>query len=110
MISTVLRNLFSNSIKFTQPGGQIEVSSCAKGDFYEFCISDNGIGIDKDTLNGLFDLSSKVQRKGTSQETGTGLGLILCKEFVEKNRGKISVESQPDNGSKFCFTIPVSKD
>ena len=84
------------------------MSSKSKNGALEFCIADNGIGMDKETLAGLFDLSSKVQRNGTSQETGTGLGLILCKEFVEKNKGEIRVESELDKGSTFCFTIPVS--
>ncbi|MDX1285974.1 MAG: hybrid sensor histidine kinase/response regulator, partial [Draconibacterium sp.] len=108
MITTVFRNIISNSIKFTNIGGAIEISSAKKGNLIEYCIADNGIGMDEETLSGLFDISSKVQREGTSKETGTGLGLLLCKEFVEKNGGSIRVESQPDEGSKFFFTIPLS--
>lgn len=108
MISTVFRNLISNSIKFTNEGGCIEVLGNEKEDHYEFCIKDNGIGMNDATVAGLFDITSKVQRNGTKEELGTGLGLILCKEFVNKNRGNIFVKSTENVGSKFCFTVPKS--
>jgi len=106
MISTVFRNLISNSIKFTNPNGTIEVSVLPKNDCYQFCISDSGIGMSEKTVANLFKITEKVQRPGTAEETGTGLGLILCKEFIEKNGGNIFVESEPQKGSKFFFTIP----
>lgn len=108
MISTVFRNLISNSIKFTNNEGLIEISVTQKEDFLEFCIADNGIGMSEKTLNNLFNITEKVQRVGTANETGTGLGLMLCKEFIEKNGGTIFVESKPERGSQFYFTIPVA--
>lgn len=108
MISTVFRNLISNSIKFTNIGGTIEISVSRKNSFYQYCISDNGIGMPQETVLNLFSITHKVQRSGTANETGTGLGLILCKEFIGKNKGEIFVESQPLIGSKFFFTIPAT--
>ncbi|WP_321373000.1 hybrid sensor histidine kinase/response regulator [uncultured Draconibacterium sp.] len=108
MISTVFRNLISNAIKFTKPQGNITITCCSKNSYHEFCIIDNGIGMDEKTLNQLFNLSSKTQRFGTSNESGTGLGLHLCKEFVEKNGGQLSVSSKENEGSTFCFTLPLA--
>lgn len=107
MISTVFRNLISNSVKFTHTGGEIEIGVNSQNGFHEFCIKDNGIGMDEDTLNKLFLITEKVKRSGTANEEGTGLGLILCKEFVEKNAGSIRVESTRNVGSQFFFTLPV---
>lgn len=108
MISTVFRNLISNSIKFTNKEGTINISVLQKNELLQFCIADNGIGMSEKTLDNLFKITEKVQRAGTANETGTGLGLILCKEFIEKNGGTIFVESKPKVGSKFYFTIPVA--
>ncbi|WP_321344319.1 hybrid sensor histidine kinase/response regulator [uncultured Draconibacterium sp.] len=108
MISTVFRNLISNAIKFTHPNGTIKITSFAKNSHYEFCVTDNGIGMDEATKNSLFNLSSKTQRFGTSHESGTGLGLHLCKEFVENNKGELSVISKENEGSTFCFTLPIA--
>ncbi|QIA08431.1 hybrid sensor histidine kinase/response regulator [Draconibacterium halophilum] len=108
MISTVFRNLISNGIKFTNIEGNITITSCSKNGYYEFCVTDNGIGMNEKTKNDLFNLNSKTQRVGTSKESGTGLGLLLCKEFVEKNGGEISVSSKENEGSTFCFTLPVA--
>ncbi|WP_167618090.1 hybrid sensor histidine kinase/response regulator [Maribellus sediminis] len=107
MISTVFRNLISNSVKFTNIGGEIEISVNSQNGLHEFCVNDNGIGMDEATLNKLFLITEKVKRSGTANEEGTGLGLILCKEFVEKNGGSIRVESTRDVGSKFFFTLPA---
>ncbi len=107
MISTVFRNLISNAIKFSHSGDTIKITSSIKENFYKFCITDSGIGMDEKTRQELFNLNSKTQRLGTSQESGTGLGLILCKEFVEKNGGEISVTSKVNEGSSFCFTLPA---
>ncbi|RIJ50740.1 hybrid sensor histidine kinase/response regulator [Maribellus luteus] len=109
MVSTVFRNLISNSIKFSNHGGKIEVSAAAVDGHYEFSVEDNGIGMDKDTRDKLFRITEKVKRPGTENEEGTGLGLILCKEFVEKNGGSIRVESEQNSGSKFFFTLPISQ-
>ncbi|MCF6334050.1 MAG: hybrid sensor histidine kinase/response regulator [Draconibacterium sp.] len=110
MISTVFRNLISNSLKFTSDGGNIEISATPIDNFFQFCISDNGTGMDKNTISKLFSITEKVQKAGTANELGTGLGLILCKEFIEKNNGKIFVESELNVGSKFFFTIPKATD
>nr|WP_321357054.1 hybrid sensor histidine kinase/response regulator [uncultured Draconibacterium sp.] len=108
MISTVFRNLISNAIKFTHPNGNIKITSFAKNSHYEFCITDDGIGMDEATKKDLFNLSSKTQRFGTSHESGSGLGLYLCKEFVESNHGELSVISKENEGSTFCFTLPIA--
>lgn len=107
MINTVVRNLVSNAIKFTGRGGEIIVSSKLTDHFIEIAVSDNGIGIPKDKIGKLFRIDEKMIQNGTENETGTGLGLILCKEFIERHKGKIRVESDLGKGSKFIFTIPV---
>jgi len=108
MIATVLLNLMSNAIKFTPRKGKIDIGIERDNQLVVFTISDNGVGIsDKDREN-IFRIDKKIQNKGTEKEPGTGLGLILCKEFVEKNNGEIWVESEPGNGSRFRFSIPVA--
>lgn len=106
MISTILRNLISNSIKFTQTGGQIVISAVRKKDELIINVADNGVGIKKEVLGKLFQIAENQTTLGTQNERGTGLGLILCKEFVEKHGGRIWVESEPGVGSKFSFSIP----
>jgi signal transduction histidine kinase len=108
MISTVLRNLISNAIKFTMPGGKIIVSAMEKQNEIIFSVSDNGVGISKNSIEKLFRIDQSYSTTGTNKETGTGLGLILCKEFVEKNHGKIWVESEEKKGSTFYFTLPYN--
>jgi len=109
MVSTILRNLLSNSIKFTQPGGTVTLSTQAGTDDLAISISDTGIGIDAQDLPKLFKIDTKFIRQGTAHEKGTGLGLLLCKEFVEHNGGHIRVESHPDQGSTFSFTLPFQR-
>lgn len=106
MISTILRNLISNAIKFTRQGGQIVILADKKPDELMISIADNGIGIKKEAIGKLFRIDENHVTLGTQNERGTGLGLILCKEFVEKHGGKIWVESEVGKGSEFCFTIP----
>ncbi len=106
MISTVFRNLISNAIKFTNPNGLILITAKEKGNLIQFCIEDNGVGMDTIIISKIFDITEKIQRLGTANEEGTGLGLVLCKEFVEKNGGSIFVESEAGKGSKFFFTVP----
>ena len=108
MISTVLRNLISNAIKFTMPGGKIIVSAIEKQNEIIFSVSDNGVGISKNSIEKLFRIDQSFSTTGTNEETGTGLGLILCKEFVEKHNGKIWVESEEKKGSTFYFTLPYN--
>jgi len=110
-INTVLRNLFSNAIKFTSKDGKIEFfvddhhSESGKNEII-VRVKDSGVGIKKEDIVNLFDLKNKIRTAGTEEETGTGLGLILCKEFVEKNGGQLFVESEPGKGSVFSFTLP----
>jgi PAS domain S-box-containing protein len=111
MLSTVLRNLIFNAIKFTDRGGRIEIlSSVYNSKMAEVCIRDNGIGIPADKLLMLFRIDESITTKGTENEKGTGLGLVLCKEFVERHGGKIWVESEVGKGSSFYFTIPLAEE
>lgn len=107
MIETVMRNLINNAIKFTPEGGQIEVSAKVADGQILISISDTGIGISEEETQNLFRIDSKIKRKGTNNEDGSGLGLILCHEFVTKHNGKIWVESTPGKGSEFIFSIPA---
>jgi signal transduction histidine kinase len=106
MISTVVRNFLSNSIKFTSPGGRVLLAADPRSGYVEVAVSDTGIGIKKADLEKLFRIDVHYTTKGTDDEVGNGLGLLLCKEFVEKHNGRISVESEPGKGSTFKFTLP----
>ena len=106
MINTVFRNLLSNAIKFTPEGGTIEIANKENDKFIEIIICDSGIGIEEERIDDLFRIDKNSSTPGTNNEKGTGLGLILCKEFVEKNGGTISVKSKPGKGSEFSFTLP----
>ena len=106
MIETVLRNLINNAIKFTPEHGTIEIAAVSLGEEVEISVKDTGVGIAEEDLQNLFRIDSKVKRKGTNNEDGSGLGLILCKEFVEKNQGAIRVKSNLGEGSSFSITIP----
>ncbi|MEL6535628.1 MAG: ATP-binding protein [Bacteroidota bacterium] len=108
MITTVIRNLISNALKFTEANGEVKVLVEPYVDAFEIAVIDNGVGMPTEIKQKLFKVGEKVTQKGTANEKGTGLGLILCKEFVEKNQGSIWVESEPDKGSTFRFTLPVS--
>jgi PAS domain S-box-containing protein len=107
MINTVLRNLLSNAVKFTPHRGIITVSAVEINNFIEISVIDTGIGISEKNLDNIFTIGSKISTPGTDKETGTGLGLILCKEFIEKNNGNLIVKSVPGNGSTFIFKIPT---
>lgn len=106
MIKTVLLNLVSNAIKFTNSGGQIKINAEHNSENVTISVSDNGVGIPSDNLAKLFDISEVLSTKGTAGETGTGLGLLLCKEFVERHGGQIWVESEVGTGSDFKFLLP----
>ncbi len=109
MINTVVRNLISNAVKFTKKNGVITIKAeKSEGDITTVSVADTGVGMSKEEIDKLFKIGEKVNSKGTAGETGTGLGLILCKEFVEKHGGIIWVESEEDLGSTFSFTIPVN--
>jgi len=105
-INLVIRNLITNAIKFTNDGGEIVVAAEEKGKEIVMSVKDNGIGMTADIQKKLFDKVNPYSTRGTANEKGTGLGLILCKEFVEKNGGRIWVEGNVDKGSTFWFTLP----
>lgn len=109
MFSTVFRNLVANAIKFTPDNGNIDIQLTNSGTFCEITVKDNGVGISGDILEKLFRIDSNHSTLGTNGEKGSGLGLILCKEFVEMNQGKIWVESEAGKGSTFVFTMPAAK-
>jgi signal transduction histidine kinase len=106
MLKAILRNLISNAIKFSNEGGKIEISALHNDSHTTIKISDNGVGINPDAMGKLFTFTPNRSTKGTANETGTGLGLLLCKEFVDKHDGKIWVESIVDKGTTVSFTIP----
>lgn len=109
MIGTVLRNLISNAIKFTRPKGSITLASNQLQDKVIISVADNGVGINKEESDNLFRIDGVHSTLGTQQEKGTGLGLILCNEFLEKNNGKIWMESTVDIGTTFYFSLPINK-
>ncbi len=106
MVDTILRNLLSNAIKFTPRHGRIVITALTGNDGVTCCIEDNGVGMAKDVADALFTDETPVSSTGTGGETGTGLGLVLCREFVKRNNGRIWVESEPGKGSRFCFSLP----
>lgn len=108
MVSTVMLNLISNAVKFTSREGTINIRAFKTNNHVEVEIEDSGVGISPDNLDKLFKPDIKFHTVGTEKEKGTGLGLILCKEFVEKNNGTIWVESEPGKGSRFSFSLPLS--
>jgi PAS domain S-box-containing protein len=106
MLKTILQNLILNAIKFTNNGGSVNISAKLIQNAIEIVIADDGTGIDNATLEKLFTLNTIVPKEGTANEKGSGLGLVICREFVEKHGGKIRVESQSGIGSIFSFTLP----
>lgn len=106
MIQTVFRNLIGNAIKYTFRGGTIKLTAISLGQKTEITISDNGVGMDEETRINLFMQNKTSSKYGTENEKGTGLGLVLCKEFIEKHGGQIRVESELGKGSRFIFDIP----
>lgn len=111
MVRTVLRNLISNAIKFTYPNGKVYVETNEISNYtLEVKVIDNGRGIDQEQQRKIFQFGEKkISSLGTAQEKGTGLGLIICKEFIQANHGMIKVESQPGEGTTFIFTLPRTK-
>ncbi len=106
MLNTILRNLVSNAIKYTRTDGDIEVSVQARGEYVEIAVIDNGVGMSEDVKNKLFTSSVNQSTYGTGQEKGTGLGLVICKDFVIKQEGTIWVDSEINQGSAFRFILP----
>lgn len=109
MVKTIIRNLVSNAIKFSYRNSSIEINASVKNDFSEIKISDKGVGISADTIDSLWVIGSHHSTSGTESEEGSGLGLVLCKEFTHANGGKIWVESEKGKGSDFIFTLPLFK-
>jgi len=109
MLQTIIRNLVSNAIKFTQKGGQVSLAAKYNNDnCIEISIKDTGIGMSQNIIDDLFRIDIQTVRKGTEGELSTGLGLLLCKEFVEKHGGKIWIESMVGVGTTFNFSIPLN--
>jgi signal transduction histidine kinase len=108
MVQTIVRNLLSNAIKFTNRGGSVIIRTEIKS-MNNVCISviDNGVGIEKSSLAKIFDISNKLHTTGTENERSTGLGLMLVKDFVEKNKGTITIDSEKGKGTIVSFTLPT---
>ncbi len=107
MVSVVIRNLISNSIKFSKTGSKVNIDGQSENGYVEVSFSDTGVGISDEVKQNIFKLESKYSTLGTKNEKGTGLGLCLCKEFIEKNNGKIWFESEANVGTNFFFTLPI---
>lgn len=108
MFNTVVRNILNNVVKFTLPGGEIEISTYTQDEEVTVKISDTGIGLNPDETKILFEIG-KISRTGTLGEKGTGLGMIICKDFLENNYGKIWAIPNNPKGTTFFFTLPVNK-
>lgn len=106
MVTSVLRNILSNAIKFTNKEGKIDFFSQQKNNLVEISVSDNGVGMPQEIADKLFSIDFKLSTKGTNKEEGTGLGLKICKEFIEKNKGKIAVQSAINKGTTFFISFP----
>jgi len=109
MLRTILQNLLSNAIKYTKKGGNISIDSKLSDQGVSINVTDNGVGIKPEAIGKLFDISNIQTTRGTDEEGGTGLGLLICREFVDKHGGKIGAESEPGNGSTFWFSLPVAQ-
>lgn len=109
LLKTIIRNLLSNAIKYTNQGGTIAIDSKQTNGYMEIAISDTGMGMPQEAMEKIFRIDTKYSTPGTAKETGTGLGLILCKEFVEKHGGTIWVESKVGEGTTFTFTLPTKQ-
>jgi len=109
MVDTIWRNLISNAIKFTGNGGSVILDYEKQDECFRFSVSDNGVGMTQETKESLFDVTKNISTSGTSGETGTGLGLNICKEFIEKHGGSLTIESEPGKGSTFSFMLPAAE-
>jgi len=108
MVNLVLRNLLSNAIKYTPEKGRIEVGVSRKASWVEIFVKDSGMGMSPEALEKIH-LNNYYTTKGTAGESGTGLGLMLCREFVARNGGKLHIESEVEKGSVFTFTLPEGR-
>jgi len=107
MLKTILRNLISNAIKYTHTNGEITISATQNDTSTVITVSDNGVGMDEETREKIFDVYTNITTRGTANEKGSGLGLVLCKEFVEQHGGEIVVESELGKGSTFTVLLPA---
>jgi signal transduction histidine kinase len=107
LVSVIIRNLLNNAIKFSNQEGKITITSKENEKMVNIAIIDTGIGMEKDELDKLFRLDTSFSSRGTADEEGTGLGLLVCKEFIEKNGGEILVTSEKSKGSKFQISLPL---
>lgn len=107
MISTMVKNILTNAIKFTPNNGNIDIISSAKYDQVQIIIKDSGIGMDKEIIDSLFDHDKRITRRGTNNEKGTGYGLLICKDIIEKHKGNIEISSEVGKGSTFEIELPV---
>ena len=109
MISSIIRNLISNAIKYTEVNGKIEIEYEDLGDFVKISVVDNGIGIKSSDIENILKLDDLIKKNGTDGESGTGLGLIISNEFIKENGGKLNIKSEENKGSTFEFTLPKNK-
>jgi signal transduction histidine kinase len=107
-VATVIRNLISNAIKYSYSKGVIVISAEIAAQFIKITVKDEGVGLSSAEMDTLFIVDYKKSKLGTGNEEGTGLGLVLCKDFVQKLGGKITVSSEPNAGSAFSFTLPYA--
>lgn len=107
MVNTILRNLVRNAVKYSYRGGEVKIEGFEDDDMLHISVADQGVGIEKERLEKIFNIEEKTNTPGTENESGSGLGLLLCKEFVERMGGKIYAQSEPGKGSKFTFTVPL---
>ena len=107
MLTTIIRNLLMNAVKYSYNDKSIIIEVIKQHKSVKVSIIDHGVGINSDKLNEIFLISKKISEPGTNNEKGTGLGLILCKEFIEKHNGTIGVESELGKGASFWFTLPL---
>jgi signal transduction histidine kinase len=107
MLDTVVRNLISNALKFTHPNGVVTISAEVMTDFVEVTVSDTGVGIDREDIDKIFQIQLHHSTAGTAEEKGTGLGLVICQEMIQKNNGEIWIESELNKGTMVKFTVPL---
>ena len=110
MVAAVVRNLISNALKFTGANGEVEITATERNNMAEVSVSDTGIGMTNAEMMKLFRIESVSTTVGTQNEKGSGLGLLLCHEFITKNGGTIRVESEAGKGSTFIFTLPLTSE
>ncbi|MDP2365805.1 MAG: HAMP domain-containing sensor histidine kinase, partial [Ignavibacteria bacterium] len=108
MMQSIFNNLVTNAIKFTNRNGQISLTTKRMDDMVCFSVKDNGVGMDENQKSMIFEMGKNFTTPGTTNEKGSGLGMILCKDFIEKHGGEIWVESNSGKGSEFFFTIPAT--